>query len=32
MKLVIYAGYYDPSFSPKTIDETGLGGTEQCDV
>ncbi len=30
MKLVIYAGYYDPPFSPKTIDETGLGGTEQC--
>lgn len=30
MKLVIYAGYYDPPFLPKTIDETGLGGTEQC--
>ena len=30
MKLVIYAGYYSPPYSPETIDETGLGGTEQC--
>ncbi len=30
MKLVIYAGYYSPPYSPKTIDEVGLGGTEQC--
>lgn len=30
MKLVIYAGYYSPPYSPETIDEIGLGGTEQC--
>jgi len=30
MKLVIYAGYYSPPYSPETINEIGLGGTEQC--
>ena len=30
MKLVIYAGYYSPPYSPETLNETGLGGTEQC--
>ena len=30
MKLVIYAGYYSPPYSPETIDKIGLGGTEQC--
>ncbi len=30
MKIVLYAGYYSPPYSPETIDEIGLGGTEQC--
>lgn len=30
MKIVLYAGYYSPPYSPETLNESGLGGTEQC--
>jgi glycosyltransferase involved in cell wall biosynthesis/GR25 family glycosyltransferase involved in LPS biosynthesis len=30
MKIVLYAGYQSRPFNPDTLDEIGLGGTEQC--
>lgn len=30
MRIVLYTGYQSKSWNPETLNETGLGGTEQC--